>query len=95
MSSATSDLDIHSLSIEDPEYHAKIDATLFQAVNNADISKILDLLQLGANPTSIQKKGRTGTIHALIIAVQSINGDGSNDKLVATLLKSKTVCALS
>lgn len=76
---------------EDPEFQAKVDAALLQAVNIADIAKTLELIQLGANPTSAQKKGRTGTTNALIVAVQNISDDGSSDKAVSALLASEQV----
>jgi hypothetical protein len=83
--------DFASLSLDDPKRQEALDIALFKAVNAADSAKISELLQLGANPTSIQSKGRVGTTHALLIAVQNITGDGATDKLVGELLSANNI----
>lgn len=70
---------------------SKMDAALFEAVNIADSAKVIELIKVGANPTSQQKKGRTGTTHALLVAVQNVVGDGSSDTLVPALLSGQNV----
>ena len=70
---------------------SKMDAALFEAVNIADSAKVIELIKVGANPTSQQKKGRTGTTHALLVAVQNVVGDGAADTLVPALLSAQNV----
>lgn len=91
-------VDLAALDPSSAGYQETLDSALFQAVNIADSAKVLEAIKLGANPTSQQKKGRTGTTHALLVAVQNITDDGASDKVVSELLKAQHVrppfCAL-
>lgn len=91
MSTAAPQVDLSSLDATAPDYQEKLDAALFHAVNIADLAKIVESIKLGANPTSQQKKGRTGTTHALLVAVQGISDDGASNNLVPALLAANNV----
>ena len=75
----------------DPKPQASLDYELFQAVIANKTARAAELVQLGANPTASQKKGRTGTTNALLIAIQSISGEHAPSDMVSVLLKSPHV----
>lgn len=94
MASAAPNIDFRSLSTSDPNYQAQIDVALFQAVAGAKQAEVEELITLGANPTSIQKKGRSGTSHALLTAIQVDMSESGTSKLLPALLKAKSVRTL-
>ena len=91
MASSSPQVDLATLDASSPDFQEKLDLALFQAVNIADSAKVLEAIKLGANPTSQQKKGRTGTTHSLLVAVQNITDNGDSDRMVGELLKAEKV----
>jgi ankyrin repeat protein len=84
-------IDHRSLSKDDPSYQEKLDLALFQVVSAGQEGSVAEIVSLGANPTSIQRKGRLATTHALLLAVQNELADGSSSGVIESLCKASKV----